>query len=92
MATISLDYDGTYTADPELWLEFVRLAKKRGHEVIVVTMRTNEEAKLIDSRLSEMVQVMPTQRQQKKKFARMHGKEINIWIDDVPEWIFEDSF
>ena len=41
--TIGLDYDGTYTVDPDLWLRFVRQAKDRGHEVICVTMRYPEE-------------------------------------------------
>ena len=91
MSTISLDYDGTFTADPELWLDFVKKAQARGHEVIVVTMRSPLEAKSIDPRLSELVQVMPTDRKAKRTFARTHGKVVDIWIDDVPEWIFEGS-
>lgn len=92
MVAISLDYDGTFTADPELWLEFVKTAQKRGHTVVVVTMRSEEEAKLIDPRLTELVEILPTNRHAKKKFARMHGKEINIWVDDCPEFLFEDAF
>jgi hypothetical protein len=91
MAIISLDYDATFTVDPELWLNFVKNAKTRGHEVIVVTMRSAIEAKFIDPRLSEQVQIIATDRKQKRKFARTHGKNVDIWIDDCPEFIFEDS-
>lgn len=42
---IGLDYDGTITADPVLWSEFVRIAKERGHEVKVVTSRDQNPAK-----------------------------------------------
>ena len=36
---IALDYDDTYTQDPELWLRFVKDALERNHDVRVVTMR-----------------------------------------------------
>lgn len=88
--TFALDYDGTYTADPELWLDFIVNAKKNGHRVIVVTMRTIEEGKSIDDRLQNECQVFCTSRKAKKKFMRMQGIEPNIWIDDNPDWLFED--
>ena len=36
---IALDYDDTFTRDPEGWLNFAKLMKSRGHEIIGVTMR-----------------------------------------------------
>jgi hypothetical protein len=36
---IALDYDGTYTVDPQFWEDFITLAKVRGHEVVCVTKR-----------------------------------------------------
>ena len=42
---IALDYDGTYTADPDLWDKFINSCRDK-HDV---------------------------------------------WIDDNPEWIFQDS-
>jgi hypothetical protein len=39
---IGLDFDKTYTADPILWGAFVRIAKKLGHEVVIVTFRMEE--------------------------------------------------
>jgi hydroxymethylpyrimidine pyrophosphatase-like HAD family hydrolase len=93
MKTIALDYDGTYTADPELWLAFIKNAHARGHKVVCVTMRHAPEIHeaLFDPRLKELVTVYPTGREAKKKHMRMKGVQIDIWIDDNPEWIFEGS-
>lgn len=40
---IALDYDGTYTADPDMWLRFVEEAQAAGHKVFIVTMRYESE-------------------------------------------------
>jgi len=89
--TIAIDYDGTYTADPLLWLDFIQKALDKGHKVVCVTMRLEMEGDSVDPRLKALIPIMYTERRAKKKFARMHGLEPNIWIEDVPEWIFEDS-
>ena len=36
---IALDFDETFTVDPELWAGFIDLAKSRGHNVTIVTYR-----------------------------------------------------
>ena len=36
---IALDFDNTFSVDPELWLHFVNMARLRGHEVKIVTSR-----------------------------------------------------
>ena len=40
---IALDYDKTYTADPNLWDAFIKFAVFRGHKVICLTMRYSQE-------------------------------------------------
>lgn len=93
MTTFSLDYDGTFTADPELWLEFVKRAHERGHKVVVVTMRHLHETEdnSFDPRLKALVTVFPTGRKAKKAHMRKQGVHIDIWIDDNPDWLYEDS-
>jgi hypothetical protein len=78
---IALDYDKTYTADPALWDDFVRLAQTRGHEVKIVTMRRPDEA--INDVL---VDVVYTSRKAKASVVKA-----DIWIDDSPSWIYQDS-
>lgn len=86
----SLDYDGTYTADPELWLNFVKQAQERGHTIVCITMRYPYE-NVMDPRLTELVNVVYTSRKAKKQEAKMQGVVPNIWIDDNPDWLYEDA-
>ncbi len=79
---IALDYDGTYTADPILWESFIKKAQERGHEVKIVTMRFPSEP-LPDIGLD----ILYTSR--KAKFAAL--PQANIWIDDMPHFLFNGS-
>lgn len=78
---IALDYDKTYTADPALWDDFIQSAKDRGHSVKIVTMRYASEP--IES---VSVDVVYTSRKAKATVFKA-----DIWIDDSPSWIFQDS-
>jgi hypothetical protein len=78
---IALDYDKTYTADPALWDNFVDLAQSRGHTVKIVTMRRPDEA--IDTDVADVVY---TNRKAKSSVIRA-----DIWIDDSPHWVYQDS-
>lgn len=79
---IALDYDKTYTADSALWGGFIRDALARGHSVFIVTMRMPSEP------VEEVgVPVVYTARKAKASIV-----EADIWIDDCPQYIFEDAF
>jgi hypothetical protein len=78
---IALDYDKTYTADPALWDDFVRSAQNRGHTVKIVTMRTPAE-----TIVNAPIEVVYTSR--KAKSAVINA---DIWIDDSPQWVYQDS-
>lgn len=89
---IALDYDGTYTADPKFWLEFIKFATARGHEVIVATMRNDDELDDMCDELFEVVnRVIPTNRNAKRTFLKSFGIEPHIWIDDQPHFIVVDA-
>lgn len=81
---IALDYDDTFTADPDLWMEFVASAKARGHEVTFVTFRYagpyNGDIE-IDAQRMEIPIVFCGQKQKASCY------QADIWIDDRPEWI-----
>jgi hypothetical protein len=76
---IALDYDGTYTADPVLWTEFIRMARASGHEVVIVTSRSPQE------RIWTDVPVVYCSRTAKRRHFTA-----DVWIDDMPKWIVED--
>jgi hypothetical protein len=81
----SLDYDGTYNKDPELWNLFIKEAIKKGHEVVCITMRC-------DDMPSEKIENMPckvfyTNRMLKLLYTMKHKIHIDVWIDDMPSCI-----
>jgi len=92
---IALDYDGTYTADKELWDSFIVQARERGHEVFCVTMRYEDrlENKEVEADLRGKVdKIIYTNRKAKKQAVRMIcNRNPDIWIDDTPEWLFDNA-
>lgn len=91
---IALDYDGTYTSDPNLWLRFILDCQAAGHSVWIVTMRYPSECEgdAFDSRLKGLfVPVIATSRTAKKPFCDALKVPIHIWIDDHPEAVHADA-
>jgi hypothetical protein len=82
---IALDYDGTYTADPDLWDAFILKARSRCHEVHIVTMRRPDEPVAVREHVDG---VHYTSRKAKKVEMTGRGQDFQIWIDDRPEWLF----
>lgn len=86
---IALDFDETYTADPELWRAFVRLAHRNGHQVIIATMRYPHEGAEIESEVDGLINVIIyTGRKAKFDEVRRQGYTPDIWIDDSPHFLF----
>ncbi len=90
---IGLDFDGTFTRDPEGWISFVQLMKARGHSFVCVTQRP-----AIGLMASEVVEtlsvsdgpIMPTVfagNEWKRVGAENLGFKIDVWIDDTPSMI-----
>ncbi len=89
---IALDYDGTYTADPDLWLMFITSARSRGHKVWVVTMRDEFELADVNRQLLGKVdRIVATSRKAKLPFLAARGINPQIWIDDMPHFIVGDA-
>jgi hypothetical protein len=84
---ISLDYDDTFTKDVDFWLEFVKNAQTRGHIVYCITFRYIEECDDLDPRLTALVKIIPTGRKAKRTFASTQGINVDVWIDDQPDFI-----
>ncbi len=83
---IALDYDGTYTVDPELWDVLVATMKLRGHEVFIVTMRYEDKEAI--ERAPKGCLIYYTNRHAKRDYMQGHMRiNIDIWIDDRPEFI-----
>jgi HK97 family phage prohead protease len=92
--TISLDFDGTFTAAPGLWRSFIADATTRGNRVVCITRRDDSEDNRNELRTAfgdlypELAGVLlcgPDQ--QKRSAAEAAGISVDIWIDDSPEKI-----
>jgi hypothetical protein len=90
---IALDFDGTYTEDPKLWDNFIYEVKLLGHTVLCVTMRYKEtESQDVLAALNGKVdRIVFTERIAKAEKLKSLGIKPDIWIDDNPYWIFQNS-
>lgn len=88
---IGLDYDDTFTRDPQGWANFVNMMYSRGHLVYIVTWRTPEESKEVACDMQYWkvndVGIYSTSRKAKEKFMFEQGVCIDVWIDDNPRAI-----
>jgi hypothetical protein len=77
---IAIDYDNTFTADPQLWADFLNMARERGHEVAIVTSRfPHMKPQAIG------IEVICCSFTAKRKHH-----QADIWIDDDPYHIDHD--
>lgn len=81
---IALDYDGTYTADPEMWELVIKLLQLRGHEVVAVTGRLESEP------IYCSCMKYYTSYKAKRDWCKRNGLHVDIWIDDSPDHIVRD--
>jgi acid phosphatase class B len=89
---LSLDYDNTYTRDPEFWDVFIDIAKRRGHTVYVVTMRTPGEGEEVIKYLQHQVEaILFTSRRNKHDYCFDQRISIDVWIDDMPYFVMNDA-
>jgi len=89
---IALDYDGTYTADAELWDRFIAQARANRHRVFVVTMRFPSEGEEVTRRLvGKADRIIFTSREAKRRHLERLGHAVHVWIDNNPEYILGDA-
>lgn len=87
---IAIDYDGTITSDAELWFAIIKAMRGRGHTVMIVTMRHENEP--IHPNWPERVdRVVYTRRKGKARHMAFLGLQVDIWIDDMPHFILTDA-
>ena len=89
---LALDFDETYTRDPEFWDMVISAANYRGHSVICATMRYEHEGEEVINALQHKVEkIIFTGRKAKFKFVTEAGYYPSVWIDDQPNWLYVDS-
>lgn len=94
--TISIDFDRTFAADPELLGDFAAKAKADGNSVVMITRRadTPEDRDFIEQTLGSYADafdavILAGPEMQKEAAAKQAGISVDIWIDDSPQTIKE---
>lgn len=87
-----IDYDGTLAADPVLFGWLICSIRMRGHEVLLVTGRSDEgkwgdEVRAALSDIGINVPIVFAANGWKRLAAEAAGYKVDIWVDDHPEWI-----
>lgn len=82
---IALDYDGTYTADPDGWDAVVTMMRERGHQFVCVTGRTVLPG--TGKRMPIMPMICCREDEWKCHAATRYGFKVDVWIDDIPSMI-----
>lgn len=87
--TFALDYDDTFTAEPELWRAWVLLAKARGHRIVCITGRSETESQRyeLERAFGPQVEVYFSGLRPKMECAIANGLKIDVWLDDWPGMI-----
>ena len=96
--TFSLDFDGTFTASPWLWRQFISNATDAGHRVIVITRRepTESNRSAVSTSLGTAARRLSAillcgAAVQKADAAAAAGYAVDVWIDDQPQTISGES-
>jgi len=84
---ISIDFDDTWTADPDLWKAFARQAKRRGHTVILATNRAPRRDLMfpVEQAVTPWVDaIVFAGPSPKREAVARRGYDVDVWIDDYP--------
>jgi hypothetical protein len=88
---ISIDFDETWTQDPEAWRTFARLLQRRGHTVIVTTNRYPlplvAQEVYASVRTKAVRDIIFAGAKPKREAARERGYRVDVWVDDTPEMV-----
>lgn len=86
---ISLDYDDTYTLDPDMWDNFIAIALNSGHDIRIVTARSPVHDIIPQEFIIPIIYCDGVA----KRFVchHYHDFDPDVWVDDKPENIENNS-
>lgn len=89
---IGIDYDDTITADPVLFSIFIQAARSLGHDIRIVTCRSEAfglgEVFEFAAGFSPELLVINTSGMEKDGYCKKyHDFHVDVWLDDNPHWI-----
>jgi hydroxymethylpyrimidine pyrophosphatase-like HAD family hydrolase len=81
---IALDYDDTFTSDPQMWRKIIAILKEVGHDVRIVTSRFYLFESEREIKEATGLDVIFCKHNYKLEVTRKIGFNVDIWIDDNP--------
>jgi hypothetical protein len=90
--TISIDFDRTFSADPQLWGEFARKSVADGNTVVMISRRPEQDRATVTETLGDYApafsQVLLVGGDTlKADAAQAAGISVDVWVDDSPQTI-----
>ncbi|NBW19766.1 MAG: hypothetical protein EBR82_68515, partial [Caulobacteraceae bacterium] len=90
--TISIDFDRTFAADPQMWGEFARKSVADGNTVVMISRRPEADRQIVTDTLGEYAdafsQVLLVGGDTLKADAATEaGIDVDVWVDDSPQTI-----
>jgi hypothetical protein len=90
---LAIDFDETYTRDPQLWDGFVSAAMAKGHRIFCVSARHERQMGEVRDTIGRLIGVescFGTGGAPKRRFmAEIADTHVDVWIDDAPESVVE---
>lgn len=88
--TVAIDYDDTYTINPEMWNWIIGVFTLNKFDVVIVTYRESTQHEDMELQIPNVKDYVFTGGKAKKKYCEDCGITVDIWIDDYPEAICYD--
>jgi len=90
--TISIDFDKTFAADPQMWGEFARKAVADGNRVVMISRRPESDREEVISSLGTYAEafsdvLLVGADTLKDDAAKAAGINVDVWVDDSPQFI-----
>jgi hypothetical protein len=84
-----IDYDGTFSRDPPLFRALVSSVRARGHDVVLVTGRSDVApwGDEVRKAVGGLMPIVFAADGWKRDAAAQAGFDVDVWIDDHPEYI-----
>lgn len=85
---IALDYDGTFTLDPDVWAELIDTLHRNSSNVVVVTSRNMKDPVEYAYWFAQNeIPIIYCDYEAKKDVCERLGVKIDIWVDNDPYYI-----
>jgi HK97 family phage portal protein len=90
--TISIDFDRTFSADPQMWGEFARKAVANGNTVVMISRRPEADRGEVIASLGDYAEsfsdvLLVGGDTLKADAAQAAGIAVDVWVDDSPQFI-----